>query len=207
MRIAKEGYPIIAVPALIAVVAVVLGWTWIAVGFGIVASAVGGFFRDPDRTSPHGDGLILAPADGRIVDIREIDVASGDRRTRLSIFMSPLDVHVNRAPIAGRVEEVEYHKGCFMPAYKEGCSENNERNALTLIDAKGQAIKLVQIAGIMARRIVCRVKPGDRLEAGERFGIIMFGSRVDVLFPPAAKITVTERQHVTGGETILAQTV
>lgn len=207
MRIAKEGYPIIAVPALATIVAVILGWTWATVGFAIVTCAVAAFFRDPDRTPPRGEGLILAPADGRIVDIREVDVATGGRRTRLSIFMSPLDVHVNRAPVAGRIEQVEYHKGRFMPAYKEDCSENNERNALTLVDTKGRAVRVVQIAGIMARRIVCRVKPGDRLEAGERFGIIMFGSRVDVFFPPAAKITVTEGQHVTGGESVLAQSV
>jgi phosphatidylserine decarboxylase len=207
MRIAKEGYPVIAVPAVVTLVAVVMGWFWPAVGFAVATCAVAAFFRDPDRAPPRGDGLILAPADGRIVEIRDIEAAPGDRRTRLSIFMSPLDVHVNRAPIAGRVEDVEYRKGCFMPAYKEDCSENNERNAVTLVDSGGRAVRLVQIAGIMARRIVCRVKPGDRLEAGERFGIIMFGSRVDVVFPPGSKITVTEGQHVTGGETVLAQSV
>jgi phosphatidylserine decarboxylase len=205
MRIAREGYPVIAVPALLTLVAAFLGWTWPAVVLVAITFAVAAFFRDPDRKPPAGDGLILAPADGRIVEIREVDELTAGGRIRLSIFMSPLDVHVNRAPIAGRVQEIDYQRGCFMPAYKEDCSDNNERNAVTLIDVTGRAVKLVQIAGIMARRIVCRVKPGDRLEAGERFGIIMFGSRVDVHFPPGAKIIVTEGQRVTGGETILAQ--
>ena len=205
MRIAKEGYPVIAVPALLTLACAFMGWTWAAVVFAVITFAVTAFFRDPDRKPPAGEGLILAPADGRIVEIRRLDEFTAGGRTRLSIFMSPLDVHVNRSPVAGRVQEIDYQRGCFMPAYKEECSENNERNALTLIDANGSAVKLVQIAGIMARRIVCRAKPGDRLEAGERFGIIMFGSRVDVYFPPGAKIIVTKGQHVTGGETILAQ--
>jgi phosphatidylserine decarboxylase len=207
MRIAREGYPVIGVPALVTLAAASMGWTWAAVVFAIITFAVAAFFRDPDRKPPSGEGLILAPADGRIVEIRDIDESTAGPRKRLSIFMSPLDVHVNRAPVAGRVQEIEYQRGCFMPAYKEDCSDNNERNALTLIDDQGRPVKLVQIAGIMARRIVCRVKPGDQLEAGERFGIIMFGSRVDVHFPSGAKIIVTEGQHVTGGETILAQTL
>jgi phosphatidylserine decarboxylase len=205
MRIAKEGYPVIAVPAVLTLACAFMGWTWAAVVFAIVTFAVTAFFRDPDRKVPAGEGLILAPADGRVVQIRELEEFRAGGKTRLSIFMSPLDVHVNRSPVAGRVQEIDYQRGWFMPAYKEDCSENNERNALTLIDGNGRAVKLVQIAGIMARRIVCRAKAGDRLEAGERFGIIMFGSRVDVYFPPGAKIIVTEGQHVTGGETILAQ--
>ena len=205
MRIAREGYRIIAVPALVTLAAAALGWMWAAVFFALITLAVAAFFRDPDRTPPKGDGLILAPADGRIVEILDVDEPGGGRRTRLSIFMSPLDVHVNRSPVAGRVQEIEYQKGRFMPAYKEDCSESNERNALTLVDNQSRAVKVVQIAGVLARRIVCRVRPGDRLEAGARFGIIMFGSRVDVHFPPGAKITAARGQHVTGGETILGQ--
>src|SRR5689334_7020583 len=139
MRIAKEGYPVITVPALLTLASAFMGWTWAAVVLAVVTFAVTAFFRDPERKPPAGEGLILAPADGRIVEIRDIDEFTTGARTRLSIFMSPLDVHVNRAPVAGRVQEVEYQRGCFMPAYKEDCSENNERNALTLIDAKGRA--------------------------------------------------------------------
>lgn len=205
MKIAKEGYPIIAIPALLTIIALLLGWNWAAAVFGIVTLAVAAFFRDPERIPPLGNDLILSPADGKVVEIRPVEDAEGDSGARLSIFMSPLDVHVNRAPVSGTVEKIEYRKGCFMPAYKEDCSENNERNALTLVGSDGLPVKLVQIAGIMARRIICRVRPGDTLEAGERFGIIMFGSRVDVYIPTGAEIVVGEGVHVTGGESVLAR--
>ncbi|HEY6198036.1 MAG TPA: phosphatidylserine decarboxylase family protein [Candidatus Binatia bacterium] len=205
MKIAKEGYPIIAIPALLTIIALLLGWNWAAALFVIVTLAVAAFFRDPERIPPLGSDLILAPADGKVVEIRRVEEAAGDASARLSIFMSPLDVHVNRAPVSGTVQKIEYQKGCFMPAYKEDCSENNERNALTLVGSDGLPVKLVQIAGIMARRIICRAKPGDTLEAGERFGIIMFGSRVDVYIPTGAEIVVGEGVHVTGGESVLAR--
>lgn len=205
MKIAKEGYPIIAIPALLTIIALLLGWNWAAAVFGIVTLAVAAFFRDPERIPPLGNDLILSPADGKVVEIRPVEDAEGDSGARVSIFMSPLDVHVNRAPVSGTVEKIEYRKGCFMPAYKEDCSENNERNALTLVGSDGLPVKLVQIAGIMARRIICRVRPGDTLEAGERFGIIMFGSRVDVYIPTGAEIVVGEGVHVTGGESVLAR--
>jgi phosphatidylserine decarboxylase len=206
MRIAKEGYRVILVPAILTVFAAVLGWAWVAAVLALATSACAAFFRDPDRTPPPGEGLILSPADGKIVDIREVkDAASGATGMTVSIFMSPLDVHVNRAPVRGRVEDVRYQKGRFIAAYHDDASENNERNALTIIDPRGRKVELVQIAGIMARRIVCRVKRGDSLEAGERFGIIMFGSRVDVHFPPGSCVEVAEGQRVRGGETILAR--
>jgi phosphatidylserine decarboxylase len=205
MRIAKEGYPIIAIPALLTVIALLLGWKWAAAVFTIVTLAVTAFFRDPERIPPLGSDLILAPADGRVMEIRPVEGVGGDSGMRVSIFMSPLDVHINRAPVSGTVKKIEYQKGCFMPAYKEDCSENNERNAVTLVASDGRPIKLVQIAGILARRIICRVKPGDSLEAGERFGIIMFGSRVDVYIPSGAEIVVGEGRRVTGGESVLAR--
>jgi len=205
MKIAKEGYPIIAIPALLTIIALLLGWNWATAVFVIVTLAVAAFFRDPERIPPLGSDLILAPADGKVVEIRRVEDAGGNPGARLSIFMSPLDVHVNRAPVSGTVEKIEYQKGCFMPAYKEDCSENNERNALTLVGSDGLPVKLVQIAGILARRIICRVRPGDRLEAGERFGIIMFGSRVDVYIPSGTEIVVEEGRRVTGGESVLAR--
>jgi phosphatidylserine decarboxylase len=204
MRIAKEGYPVIAIPALLTVIGLLLGWNWATAVFAVVTLAFTAFFRDPERIPPLGNDLILAPADGKVMEIRSVEDA-GQRGTRLSIFMSPLDVHINRAPVSGTVEKIEYQKGCFMPAYKEDCSENNERNAVTLVGSDGQPVKLVQIAGILARRIICRVKPGDTLEAGERFGIIMFGSRVDVYIPSGAEVVVEEGRHVTGGESVLAR--
>ncbi len=200
MKIAKEGYPLIFTPAVWAVVAAVFGWTWSAAAFGFITLAIAAFFRDPDRTAPQGEGLILSPADGRLMEIRPAEDG-----TRLSIFMSPLDVHVNRSPIGGRVEDVQYKKGRFIAAYKESSSENNEHNALTIADQDGKRLRVVQIAGIAARRIVCRVKKGDVLEAGQRFGIIMFGSRVDLFLPVGSRLEVSEGRRVRGGETILAR--
>jgi phosphatidylserine decarboxylase len=206
MRIAKEGYPLIFTPAILTMMAAVAGWMWAAAVFALFTFCLAAFFRDPDRTPPAGEGLILSPADGRLMEIRETKGnGAAEPGTRLSIFMSPLDVHVNRSPIRGMVEDVEYRKGQFIAAYKESSSENNEQNALTIGDTLGKKLKVVQIAGVLARRIVCRVKRGDTLEAGERFGIIMFGSRVDVLLPIGARLEVGEGQRVTGGETILAR--
>jgi len=206
MKIAKEGYPYILAPAIATLLLAVIGLTWVAAAFGFVTFCVAAFFRDPDRNPPAGEDLILSPADGRLMEIRETKGnGAAEPGTRLSIFMSPLDVHVNRAPIRGAVEDVEYRKGRFIAAYKESSSENNERNALTLVDSRGVRLRVVQIAGVVARRIVCKVKKGDVLEAGQRFGIIMFGSRVDVFLPPGARLEVSEGQRVKGGETILAR--
>jgi phosphatidylserine decarboxylase len=206
MRIAKEGYPLIFTPAVLTMIAAVAGWTWAAAVFALFTVCLAAFFRDPDRTPPAGEGLILSPADGRLMEIRETKGnGAGEPGTRLSIFMSPLDVHVNRSPIQGMVEDVEYRKGQFIAAYKESSSENNEHNALTIADPDGKRLRVVQIAGVAARRIVCRVKKGDVLEAGQRFGIIMFGSRVDLYLPGGSRLEVSEGRHVRGGETILAR--
>jgi phosphatidylserine decarboxylase len=206
MKIAKEGYPFILTLALVAVALALLGFAWGAAAFALITLGIAAFFRDPDRTPPAGEGLILSPADGRLMEIRETKGnGAAEPGTRLSIFMSPLDVHVNRSPVRGTVEDVQYKKGSFIAAYKESSSENNEQNALTIADARGRSLRVVQIAGVLARRIVCRIKQGDALEAGERFGIIMFGSRVDVCLPAGARLEVAQGQRVTGGETILAR--
>jgi phosphatidylserine decarboxylase len=206
MKIAREGYPFIFTPAFLTIVAVVLGWTWAAAVLGLITFCVTAFFRDPDRVPPAGEEFILSPADGRLMEIRETKGnGAGEPGTRLSIFMSPLDVHVNRSPVSGAVEDIEYQKGKFLAAYRESASENNERNALTIAASGGRRVRVVQIAGVLARRIVCRVKQGDTLEAGQRFGIIMFGSRVDVFIPAGTRLEVAQGQHVTGGETILAR--
>jgi phosphatidylserine decarboxylase len=121
----------------------------------------------------------------------------------VSIFLSPLDVHINRMPVAGKVDEVRYRAGKFLAAYKEEASERNEQNALKIVDNDGRPLGVVQVAGVVARRIVCRVKPGDRLARGDRFGLIMFGSRTDIYLPKGCRIQVVEGQKVKGGETIL----
>ncbi|MGH7845082.1 MAG: phosphatidylserine decarboxylase family protein [Candidatus Binatia bacterium] len=201
MRIAREGYPLILVAAVVSVVAFYVDWQWVGFLAAGIALIFAGFFRDPDRQPPSGEGLVLSPADGRVVAIRE----AGESGTQLSIFLSPLDVHINRSPITGKVKEAQYQPGRFHAAFRDKASELNERNAITLVDPKGKRLRVVQIAGVLARRIVCYVKAGDSLDIGQRLGLIMFGSRVDVFFPPGAQTQVSEGQRVKGGETVIGK--
>ena len=164
------------------------------------------FFRDPERTPPEGKNLIIAPADGKVVTIEQ---QCQDTRflqaptTRVGIFMSPLDVHVNRLAVSGQIEGVQYHPGKFRPAFAEEAADVNEQNAVTIQDERGRKVALVQIAGILARRIVCQLKGGERAEQGARYGMIMLGSRVDVYCPPDVELKVEIGQRVKAGETIL----
>ena len=207
MRIAREGYPLILVPAVVMVVAFGLGWTAIGIVLALVTFAVAAFFRDPEREIPTGDGLLVSPADGKVVSIAEVkgNPMFSDAVTRVSIFLSPLDVHINRAPVAGKVEEVAYRAGKFLAAYKEEASRVNEQNALKIVDQNGKSFGVVQIAGVMARRIVCRAKRGESLARGERFGLIMFGSRTDAYLPKGWRVEVKEGDRVKGGESILGR--
>jgi phosphatidylserine decarboxylase len=205
MRIAKEGYPLILTSGTLTALAFVIGWRGAGIVLGLATLAITAFFRDPERNIPTGEGLVVSPADGRVVRIAAVasDSSIGDTPIRVSIFLSPLDVHINRMPVAGRVEEVRYRGGRFVAAYKEEASERNEQNAVKVIDNDGRSLGVVQIAGVVARRIVCRVKPGDRLARGDRFGLIMFGSRTDIYLPKGCRVQVVEGQKVKGGETIL----
>lgn len=207
MRIAREGYRLILTAASFTVIAFVAGWHGLGVVLGIATLAVTGFFRDPDRQIPAGENLIVAPADGRVVSIAavESDVLFSDAKTRVSIFLSPLDVHINRTPVTGKVEAIRYQRGRFFPAYKEEASRSNEQNALKVVDGQGRAFGVVQIAGVVARRIVCWAKQGDTLARGDRFGLIMFGSRTDAYLPSGCRVEVKEGQKVKGGETILGR--
>jgi phosphatidylserine decarboxylase len=207
MKVAKEGYRFVITAAVFALVAFVLGWVYVAFGFGFVTLALLGFFRDPERNIPNGAGLIVSPADGKVVSIAEVKDRGvfSDAETRVSIFLSPVDVHINRSPVEGKVTKISYQKGAFLAAYKEAASRQNEQNGLQLIDRQGRAIGVVQIAGVLARRIVCRAKPGDALARGERFGLIMFGSRTDIYLPAGCRIEVVEGARVKGGETILGR--
>jgi phosphatidylserine decarboxylase len=168
---------------------------------------VAAFFLDPERKVPTGDGLVVSPADGRVVTIAPVqgDGLFADAVTRISIFLSPLDVHINRAPVAGRVDDVRYQTGKFLPAFKEDASRVNEHSALRLVDERERNWGVVQIAGTVARRIVCRSKAGDMLGRGERFGLIMFGSRTDIYLPQGCRIEAVEGQRVKGGETIIGR--
>lgn len=207
MRIAKEGYPLILAGLALTTVAVVAGWKLVGGALGLVTAATVGFFRDPERKIPEDEGLVVSPADGKVVSISEVGVDSrfANAVTRVSIFLSPLDVHINRMPVGGKIDDVEHKSGAFLAAYKDQASKVNEQNALSVIDDKERLFGVVQIAGVLARRIVCGVKPGDVLRRGDRFGLIMFGSRTDLYLPRGCKLEISEGQRVKGGETIVGR--
>ena len=152
MRDAKEGYRFIITSALLFLISLLLGWKWIGLLLILSTFAFIGFFRDPERFPPGGEGTILSPADGKVVGIKDVEKGELFREggTRVSIFLSPLDVHVNRSPVKGRVEEVKYQRGRFFAAYKDEASQNNERNVLRIVDPKGRRLSVVQIAGVIA---------------------------------------------------------
>jgi phosphatidylserine decarboxylase len=203
-----EGIRFVAIFAVITLllflVSPILGW----IGVGLTVWCYY-FFRDPVRTTPAREGLIVSPADGVIsliepaVPPKELGMAP-DALTRVSVFMNVFDCHVNRSPVAGEVKAISYRPGKFFNASLDKASEHNERNSLWLRLPDGQDIAVVQIAGLVARRILCFVKEGQNLQAGERFGLIRFGSRVDVYLPPGVEPMVCIGQRMTAGETVLA---
>jgi phosphatidylserine decarboxylase len=206
MRIAPESRPFV----LLTLVLLPPVWWW---GGGIAAALplaaflfVLFFFRDPSRPRPDGEGLVLSPADGRVVDLTTVEDSRfpGGHARRLSIFLSLFDVHVNRAPVAGTVQRVEYSRGRFRAAFRGKASEENERNRIDL-DTQLGPVAVTQIAGAVARRIVCDVAAGDRLAAGERFGMIRFGSRVDLFLPVSARPRVARGDRVRAVATVLAE--
>lgn len=169
--------------------------------FFVLALFVLNFFRDPERIIPSGKGVVVSPADGRVVEVQE-ETDSGHGRRRISIFMSPLNVHVNRSPIAGTIQDVTYTKGSFRMAFEPSASVENENNVFTVAGEDGEIV-VRQIAGVLARRIVFWKKPGDKAERGERVGMIKFGSRVDVLVPPRVSLSVKVGDRVHAGSTVL----
>ena len=202
LPVAREGWPFIVGPAVIAVGLALLGRRKAALPFVAASLASLGFFRDPERMAPDVAHAVLSPADGRVTGVDEaVDPFVGPS-VRVSIFLSPLDVHVNRAPIAGIVANTAYTRGRFVAAYDPQAGDVNERCALNL-QGDTARVTVVQIAGIAARRIVCRVGPGDKLEAGERFGLIRFGSRTDCYMPRGTDVKVEVGDRVTGGLTII----
>jgi len=199
--VAAEGWPLIFPPAAAACILAVMGW-WTAAGAcAAPALAFLGFFRDPERRPPDLPGAVLAPADGKVMEVVHIDDAWVGAAVRVSIFLSPLDVHINRAPVAGLVASVERSAGKFRAAYKAEASETNERCTMALEGPRRVAVR--QIAGVLARRIVCRARIGDTLAAGERYGLIRFGSRTDLLVPRSTELRVQVGDRVKGGESIM----
>ena len=185
--------------------AVLLGWlagpSW-AIPPLLLAFFFLWFFRDPERAIPQEEGAVVSPGDGKVTDISTVTLADR-KQTRISIFLSVFDVHVNRSPIAGVVREVRYQRGQFLNAMSKASADQNEQNSVTL-EGDGQRVVFKQIAGLLARRIVFRPKVGDRLERGQRVGLIKFGSRVDLLVNASARVGVKVGDHVKGGATVLA---
>jgi len=205
--VAKEGIPFIGVAVLAAVIFAILNWSVPAVVFFVIAAFVLFFFRDPERIIPSGSGLVVSPADGRVIDIAEDNRGSlhGKDVKRISIFMNIFNVHVNRAPIMGEVRQISYQPGSFWPANRKRALLENERNAVLISGEDEMELTVVQVAGIIARRIVCWVKVGDSVKIGERFGLICFGSRLDVYIPKNVSVLVKKGDRARAGQTVLAR--
>ena len=204
--IAREGWPFLTISVIAAVAVTWLaGWLW-ALPLWIIAVFVLQFFRDPARPAPAGEGLVLAPADGRIVAVEETDDPWLKRRAlKISVFMNVFNVHSNRAPVDGEVKGRWYTPGKFVNADLDKASTENERNALWFQTSDGKDVTCVQVAGLIARRILCYVEPGATLQRGQRYGFIRFGSRVDVYLPTDARPRVALGDKVSASSDVLAQ--
>ncbi len=204
--LAREGWPFIALALAVALVLTYLHWWIAAVPVWLVAVFIVQFFRDPPREIPQQANAVLCPADGRVLKVeRGRDPFLNRQALKISVFMNVFNVHSNRSPVDGTIVEAWYHVGGFVNASLDKASEDNERNALHLRTPSGQDVTCVQIAGLVARRILCYVKPGDTLTRGQRFGFIRFGSRVDVYLTPEATPRVAIGDVVKATETILAE--
>lgn len=201
---AREGLPYIIIPLLLAIVIIVAGYWPVALLLIALAAFMAYFFRDPERVAPAETNVIVSPADGRVTRVRAL--APDDARSPkvVSIFLSPLDVHVNRAPIAGRILDVTYTKGKFLMATRDDSSLVNEQNTLT-IEGPHVTVVCKQIAGVLARRIICWKRAGDQVALGERFGLIKFSSRTDLILPPEVEVLVEVGMRVRGGATIIGR--
>jgi phosphatidylserine decarboxylase len=204
LSIVRDGIPYILAPALLSIILLAVGYWYAALPFVLLSAFMGFFFRDPKRVPPEDPNCIVAPADGRIMRVSSL---AGDREhsgTLISIFLSPLDVHINRSPIAGKIIDVSYTRGKFLMATDDNASLVNEQNAITI---EGSKITIVckQIAGILARRIVCWKSAGERVALGERFGLIKFSSRTDLILPETVQVLVSKGMRVQGGTTIVGR--
>ena len=201
----RAGYPFIGGTAALTVAAALTVGSIGAVPLVILTAFFVFFFRDPDRASPQDPSLVLSPADGRVLVAGPADpnAAPPGEWKQISIFLSPMDVHVNRSPVSGRVTKVDFRPGVFLPAYHTDAAARNERSEVW-VDHGGTPIVFRQLVGILARRVVCRVAPGADLRAGEKFGIMKFGSRMDVFLPITAELSVKVGDKVVGGVTVIA---
>jgi phosphatidylserine decarboxylase len=213
VRFAREGYPFIGVAWILAPGLILMALSRRAAMFWVLASLVtvlavwvAYFFRDPERTGPRGDSLVIAPADGVVLPVSEVDEPTfiAGRALRISIFMNVFDVHVNRYPVSGTVRHVHYNRGRFLHAASDKASLDNEQRSVG-IETGPRRVLVRQIAGLVARRIVTYSQPGDSATQGQRMGIIRFGSRVDVFMPPGTRIRVREGERVRAGSTTIAE--
>lgn len=203
--IAREGWPFLAIAFSLALLATFYSGVW-SIPFWIIALFVLQFFRDPSRRIPQNANAVLSPADGRIVVVEKtMDPYAGREALKISVFMNVFNVHSNRSPVDGKIEQVQYFPGKFVNADLDKASTENERNALTITAANGQIVTCVQVAGLIARRILCYVQTGEQLTRGQRYGFIRFGSRVDVYLPLSANPKVVVGDKVSATETILAE--
>jgi phosphatidylserine decarboxylase len=205
VRIDRAGVPFILAATVPAVLAWSLGAVYAATVLLLFPLGIALFFRDPDRVSPSDIDVVLSPADGRVMFAGEAkpDEAPAGAWRQVTIFLSPLDVHINRTPVAGTVTRVNYVPGTFFAAYRPE-SRRNEHSEIWL-EHEGEAVVARQVVGAMARRVVCRLKAGDRVAAGARLGLMKFGSRMDVFVPMSARLAISEGQTVRGGETVIAR--
>jgi len=206
MRIDPAGWPFIGGSLILAILAALFFGGGGAVLVLILTCFFLFFFRDPERSITKDADAVISPADGRVMvaGVPTGEACPAGNWQQISIFLSPMDVHVNRMPIGGRVTKVEYHPGRFLPAYRADAGDLNEYTEVT-VDHHGQPIIVRQIVGVLARRIVCRVKEGDVVHAGDRFGVMKFGSRMDIFIPVSAAIAVTVNDKVVGGVTVIAR--
>lgn len=207
MSLDRAGYPFIAAGVVPALICGLVGYPLAATAFGALGAFMAFFFRDPARAVPDvGARGVLAPADGRVMvaGAAQPHAAPPGEWLQVSIFLSPLDVHVNRVPFGGRVTHVDYKAGRFLAAYRPEAATENERSEVW-VERDGVTVVFRQIVGVLARRVVCRVRPGAIVRAGDRFGVMKFGSRMDVFLPSSARLRVQPGARVRGGETVLAE--
>jgi phosphatidylserine decarboxylase len=205
VRIDSAAWPFVAIAAIPAVILAWMGPPAVALALLVLPIAVALFFRDPDRRPPPDPNLVLAPADGTVMHAGPARPAEAPPGTwqQVSIFLSLLDVHINRTPVAGRVTRVDYHAGRFLPAYRADAYQNEHSEIW--IDASGTPVVVRQIVGVLARRVVCRVTAGDEIAPGERIGLMKFGSRMDVFLPPEAVVMIQKGSQVRAGETLIGR--
>jgi phosphatidylserine decarboxylase len=204
---AKEGIPFIAVPAGVTLLTGWLGWPVVACVGAIATLFSAWFFRNPARVIPQSPNLVVAPGDGKVIAIEEEFEPRylKERSVRVTIFLNVFDVHINRMPCDGMIEDMQYQPGLFLVASKPEATLRNEQNAVMIKTHEGTKVLCVQVAGLIARRIVCWVSPRERAIRGERYGLIRFGSRMDTFLPMGTKLRVTVGERVKGGETILGE--